>query len=224
MKATKFFLGLCLIAGLMGCSTAFVKSDFDHEVNFAGHQTFAWSAQPQKSDSGNYSQNALLEKRLHNAVEREFAAKGFRKQATGTPDFLITYRVNFNDKLQVISHGYDDWPVYYGGYWPSYYGFGLSYWPGHYSFGFRSRYYYGPGFYGTEGTYRREYKEVTLTLDFLNPETKALIWRGWYVGAVEDANLREEKITEAVKRILEKFPPERKGDHEPVQITLKKNS
>ncbi len=220
MKATKFILSLCLIAGLMGCSTALVKSDFDHGVNFAGHQTFDWAPQPQKADSAYYAQNSLLEKRLHNAVERELAAKGFRKQATGMPDFLITYRVHFDDKLEVISHGYDYWPEYYGGYWPSYYGFGFSYWTDRYNFGFRSRYYDGPGFYGTEGPYLREYNEVTLTLDFLNPETKALIWRGWYVDKVEDVYLREEKITEAVKRILEKFPPERKGDNAPVRITL----
>ncbi len=220
MKATKFILSLFLIAGLMGCSTALVKSDFDRDVDFAGHQTFAWAPPPQKSDSGYYAQNSLLEKRLQNAVEREFAAKGFRKQITGTPDFLITYRVDFDDKLEVSSHGYDYWSAYYGGYWPDYYGLGFSYWPGYYSFGFRSRYYHRPGFYGTEEPYLREYKEVTLTLDLLNPETKALIWRGWYVDEVEDVNLQEEKITEAVKRILEKFPPERKGDNAPVRITL----
>ncbi|MGH7598061.1 MAG: DUF4136 domain-containing protein [bacterium] len=222
MKATKFFLGLFIIAGLMGCSTALVKSDFDHDINFAGHQTFAWAAQAQKSDSDYYAQNALLEKRLQNAVERELTAKGFRKQTgdAGAPDFLITYRIDFDDKLEVISHGYDYWAAYYGGYWPSYYGIGFSYWPGYYHFGFRSRYYYRPGFYDTEGPYLREYKEVTLTLNLLNPETKELIWRGWYVDKVEDVNLQEDKIAEAVKRILEKFPPEQKDGHAPVRITL----
>jgi hypothetical protein len=206
----------------MGCSTALVKSDFDRDVNFAGHQTFAWAPQPQKSDSGYYAQNSLMEKRLHNAVERELTAKGFRQQTggAGMPDFLITYSVHFKDKLETISHGYEYWPAYYGGYWPSYYGFGLSYWPGRYHFGFRSRYYYGPGPYETTGPYLREYKEVTLTLDLLQPETKALLWRGWYVDKVEDVNLQEEKIAEAVKRILEKFPPERKENFAPVQITL----
>jgi hypothetical protein len=218
MKTIKFIFSLFLIAGLMGCSTALVKSDFDHEVNFAGHQTFNWAPQPEKADSGYEAKNSLLEKRLQNAVEREFAAKGFRQQTTGTPDFLITYRVDFDDKLEVISHGY--WSAYYGDYWPDYYGFGFGYWPGYYSLGFRSRYYYRSELYDAAGPYLREYKEVTLTLDFLNPETKALIWRGWYVDTVEDANIQEEKITEAVKRILEKFPPERKGDHEPVRITL----
>ncbi len=219
MKAIKFFLSLFLITALMGCSTALVKSDFDHEINFAGQQTFDWAPQPEKADSSYDAKNSLLEKRLHNAVERELAAKGFRQQA-GTPDFLITYRVDFKDKLEVISHGYDYWSAYHGGYWPDYYGFGFSYWPGYYHFGFRSRYYYGPGFYDAAGPYLREYKEVTLTLDLLNPETKELIWRGWYVDKVEDVNLREEKITEAVKRILEKFPPERKDGHAPVRITL----
>ena len=220
MKATKFFLGLCLIAGLMGCSTALVKSDFDRDVNFAGHQTFEWAPRPDKADSGYSAQNSLLEKRLRHAVEQEFAAKGFRKQTTGTPDFLITYRVDFNDKLEVTSRD-NYWSASYG-YWPGYYGFGFGYWPGYYNFGFGSRYYYAPGFYGIEGPYRREYreyKEVTLTLDLLNPATKELIWRGWYVDEVEDVNLQEEKIGEAVKRILEKFPPERKEDNAPLRIT-----
>jgi hypothetical protein len=211
-----FFLSLFLIAGLMGCSTAIVKSDFDHEVNFAGHGTFAWAPQPQKADSTYYAQNSLLENRLQNAVERELAVKGFRRPATGTPDFLIAYRVDFNDKQKVMYHGYDYWSAYNGVYWPIYYGY---YWPGYYRF--RPRYYYTPGLYGTEGPYLREYKEATLTLDFLNPETKELIWRGWYVDRVEDVNLSAEKITEAVKRILEEFPPERKENNAPLRITLK---
>jgi hypothetical protein len=220
MKAIHFLLGICAVAALMGCSTALVKSDFDHEANFAGRQTFAWAAQPQQADSDSYSQNSLLEKRIHNTVERELAAKGFRKQTTGTPDFLITYHVDFDDKLKVISDGYNHWSAYYGGCWPGYYGFGFGYWPGHYNFGFSSRYYYWPGFYGTEEPYLREYKEVTLTLDFLNPETRELVWRGWYMDEVEDVNIQEEKISEAVRRILEKFPPERKGDYAPVAISL----
>ncbi|MGH7492340.1 MAG: DUF4136 domain-containing protein [bacterium] len=219
MNATKLIIGLCLIAGMMGCSTALVNSDFDREVYFPDHQTFDWAPQPQKSDSGYYAENSLLEKRLHNVVERELTAKGLRKQTAGMPDFLIAYSVEFKDKLDVIAPDYDYWPAYYGGYWPRYYALGFGYWPGHYYFGFRSRYYYGPGFYGNEGPYLRENKEVTLTLDFLNPETKELIWRGWYVDRVEDVMLPEDRIIEAVKRILERFPPEQKTEDAPLRIT-----
>lgn len=206
MKAMKVFYGLCLIAGLMGCSTALVNSDFDRDISFTGHHTFDWAPQAQKADSGYVAQNSLFEKRLQNAVEREFSAKGFRKQTEGRPDFLITYNITFRDKLEATPHDY--WPAYYGGYWPGYY---FGYWP---------RYYYGPGFYGTGGFYLRQFKEATLTLDLLDPESKELIWRGWYVDEVEDVNIiREEKITEAVRRILEKFPPERKVDEAPATIT-----
>lgn len=134
------------------------------------------------------------------------AAKGFQKQTTDAPDFLVAYSVEFEDKLKVFSGGYNDWPAYYGSWWPSYYGFGLGYWPGHYNFAFSPRYFYWPGFYGAQEPVLREYKGVTLTSDILNPETAELIWRGWYVDEVENVNLQEEKINEAVERFLEKFP------------------
>ena len=50
----------------------------------------------------------------------------------------------------------------------------------------------------------------TLTLDFVDTRTNTVVWRGWAEGAVngvvENQKWMEEKIDEAVTRILERLP------------------
>ncbi len=70
-------------------------------------------------------------------------------------------------------------------------------------------YVYGPrGRWGHRHLEVHKYKEGTLILDFVDPQLKQLIWRGWAVGALESPDQVEEQITETVKKILEEFPPE----------------
>lgn len=52
------------------------------------------------------------------------------------------------------------------------------------------------------------YKEGTLILDFVDPATKQLVWRGTAVGAVHTPGDLERKLLEAVGKLLEEFPPE----------------
>jgi hypothetical protein len=54
------------------------------------------------------------------------------------------------------------------------------------------------------------YDAGTLFVDLIDPRKKTLLWRGWAEGSVEGVidNQRwmEERIDDAVRRILEKFP------------------
>jgi hypothetical protein len=57
----------------------------------------------------------------------------------------------------------------------------------------------------------RTYDEGTLLIDVLEPGSQRLLWRG--VGRAEvhrisDPAKREERLREAVAKILERFPPE----------------
>ena len=54
----------------------------------------------------------------------------------------------------------------------------------------------------------RQYTEGTLILDFIDPGSDQLVWRGWYSDAVGEGEISEKKINTAVKHILEKFPPQ----------------
>lgn len=52
------------------------------------------------------------------------------------------------------------------------------------------------------------YKEGTLILDFIDPESKQLVWRGTAVGAVHRPEDLGDKLNKAVEKIVEKFPPQ----------------
>lgn len=64
------------------------------------------------------------------------------------------------------------------------------------------------------GSYRsrlgRPYEEGTLILDFVDPKTKELLWRGSATATIKPALTPQEqkrKINEVVSRILDEFPP-----------------
>ena len=205
MKNVKLFLGLVLLTGLVGCSSRLVRSDYDREINFTRLKTFDWKSE--SSGSNGLTKNSLFEKRFKKAVEKELAKRKLSKQADN-PDFLIAFSVSVEDKVEIRSDRYG-------------YGYGYGYGPGYYGFGFRSRYYgggfrrgyysfgYGPGYYGGGGLDAYQYKEATLILDFIDPASNDLIWRGVYIDEIDDSGIiTEDKINEAVKYILEKFPPE----------------
>ncbi len=203
MKNTKLVLGLVLVTGLISCSGRLVRSDYDREINFARLETFDWKSESEYSPSNGLAKNSLFEKRLRKAVEAELVAKNLSKQAN-SPDFLIAYSVAVEDKVDVRSDGFG-----YG------YGYGYGYRPGYHRFGYRSRYYgfgYGSGYYGNGGLYGYQYKEATLILDFIDPASNELLWRGVYIDEIDDSGIiKEDKINEAVKHILEKFPPENRS-------------
>lgn len=154
-------------------------------------------AQPQNPSSYPLEHYTPSEKRIKNAVDRELSAMGYQKQTTGKPDFLIVYIITFadepedqlEDKLEQTLRGYE------------YMGYGYK------------------GFYDAEEQNVRQYREDTLglnfldlesnelilILDFIDPESKQLIWQGWYVGAIEDREITEAEINKAVKHVLEEF-------------------
>jgi hypothetical protein len=71
-------------------------------------------------------------------------------------------------------------------------------------------YHYGRGWYGG-GVDVWQYTEGTLVLDFIDAKTKDLVWRGWATDIVGgDPEEAEQRIDEAVGKILERYPPDRK--------------
>jgi hypothetical protein len=126
--------------------------------------------------------DSFVVERVQSAVNSGLEAKGLTK-TSDTPDFSIVMHVGKKDKVQVTDLGY----AYgaYGGYWGG---------------------FYGPG--GGVSSY--QYEEGTLILDFVDAQSKELIWRGSAKAEIQDLNTpekREKVIDEAVNNILEKFPP-----------------
>ena len=186
MKA-KIISGIFLMAVITGCSTVLVQSDYDREINFTNFHTFDWTTQSENVGSNTDQRITLFERRLKKSVDKELTANGFQKQTAERPDFLIAYSIQVEDQVNVLSSGYG-----YGGYGHGY---------GHHRYGYRSRYYGGS----------RLYAEVTLVLDFVDPESNNVIWRGLYKDEIDESGIlimTEDKITKAVKKILKEFPPD----------------
>ena len=58
----------------------------------------------------------------------------------------------------------------------------------------------------------QDYTEGTLILDLIDAGSNELVWRGWATATVDpnaSQDSRNKKLQEAVKRILENYPPRR---------------
>lgn len=180
---------LLLAAGLNGCSTLMVSYDYDPQADFSRLKSYAWIPEPRKpTGDPRIDHNTLLEERIQKAVEAQLDAKGYVKKASGTPDFWLAYYVTLDKKTAVTMLN-------------SYYGYGPGWgWGLHY------------GGYGLPAAYTYEYDEGTLILDVVEPATRRLLWRGY---ATDEVNLSqgpkadEKRINEAVRRLLQRFPPEK---------------
>lgn len=125
--------------------------------------------------------NSLDSVRIKFAVNAQLENKGFEK-ALINPDFLIAYHLGTKDKVNVRpwGYGYGSYGRYWGGYW------------------------------GYEGVSVYQYEEGTLIIDFVESNSKNLLWRGAAKSVVDDAKTPEERdkmINEAVQKILNNFPP-----------------
>ena len=196
MNGTTFARHLTLVVfvtALVGCSTMEVNTDYDPQADFSNLKTFAWIGEPQKpTGDPRIDDNPFLESRVHTAVERELAAKGFVPATSGSPDFLVAYHVSLNEKRSV-QHLND------------YYGYGAG-WGYTYAGVRRPAYYASP----SSSTYVYTYDEGTLILDIVKPEGRQLIWRGAARDEVRFSDKPSEegsKLNEAVQRMLKDFPP-----------------
>jgi hypothetical protein len=184
-------LVLVLAALVTGCSTMQVSFDFDPKAKFTGLKTYMWLEEPQKpTGDPRIDGNTILHNRIHDAVDSELAARGFRK-VTSDPDFLVAYHVSLDKRqsVQTLNNYY--------GYGPGWgYGYGSAYRPGYWA--------------GAPETYVYEYEEGTLILDVVNPDNKELMWRGSAQDEVHFKTSPEKeqtKLKEAVRKMLAHFPP-----------------
>jgi hypothetical protein len=176
-------LGLLAYAG--GCTTIKVASDFDPQANFSSLHSYAFHAAPASDMSDPRVDNSLLDERIRAALDTELSAKGFQKLSGGSPDFLVSFHVGVQSKLDVttLNRSYP----YYGGYYGA--------WGGY------------------QETMVREYEQGTLMIDVIDPATGNLIWRGSAQSEVRDLKTpeaRTKRINVVVERVLKDFPPQKK--------------
>lgn len=126
----------------------------------------------------------LDKKRILRAIESELIAKGFTKSEN--PDILISIFTKSTEKVNVNDLGWG-----FGWGW----GWGWNPWM----------------FGGMNRINVNQYTEGTLFIDFIDKDTKTLIWQGIGSGAMrmKNAEKKEERINEFVKEIISKYPPQK---------------
>jgi hypothetical protein len=120
----------------------------------------------------------LDKKRILRAIEIEMTSKGFTKSEE--PSLLVSIFTKTKENINIYQDNM------YG-----YYGWGWNPW------------YWGAGRNTVSTT-----SEGTLYIDLIDAEKKELVWQGMGTAALaQDVSRKQERISEIVKKIMEKYPP-----------------
>ena len=176
-KVAKGTLLALAIAALGACSTLTTSTDYDKTADFTKFKTYQWK----DTDPG---QNAILEKRIKEAVDSALSSKGLRRVEDGG-DLTVVPHVRLSKETQINTYN-TGWG--YGGW-------------------------YGYGGYGGGGMTTSKVEEIpvgTLIVDLVDAGKKAMVWRGTASDTLNPSNSPEEKeknLNNAVQKMFEGYPP-----------------
>lgn len=185
-----------VVLALSACGPS-ITVDRDPSIPIPAGSTYSWTEPGPRELRGERNptvNNALVQDRIHGAVDREMTARGYRLVPSGG-DFLVHYHVGLQrrrDTLvtaqpplgprRVIRCGvagcWDDWNWDYWGYW------------------------------GPPELMLREvsYFEGALLIDLIQRSSGKLAWRGVGRDRVDEPNVSQKAIDKAVAAILGKLP------------------
>ena len=185
-KPTLLLLCCC---GLWACSTHPVSYDYDPAIDFVAFKSYRWLNVDQSGQQDPRIRNDLMDQRIKRAIDAALMRRHYiRRDASAAQkdqavDFLVTYQIAIEKRTDV-----DEIETGIG--------FGYRFM----DLGFRTQ------------TIVREYDEITLYIDMIQPGSEKLIWRGMRTyrylkgGSVAE---RDERVQAIVGEILGGFPPAR---------------
>lgn len=89
LRPTSAFLGLALA---LACAPYTVRYDYDARASYTSLKTYDWYAASKRAkEKAQGVEDPIMDRRVKRAVEQQLLSKGFRQEATGEPDFLVTY-------------------------------------------------------------------------------------------------------------------------------------
>ncbi len=192
MLMTQRLFMVLLLAMLNGCATLKVHVDYDPSADFTGFKTYDWISGSQvASEDPRFDDNPLIETMIRRAVKAQLDTQGYVQESSDRPDFLVGYYATLDEWVDIERidrfYGYtvrEEWP-----------GYGYEYYT----------------WTAAPETRVRKFREGTLIVDIINPETRSLMWRGVVQDEVHFSQKledKEEKLNDAVRRMLEQFPPQ----------------
>jgi len=171
------------------CSSIRVTTDYDHKADYAALRTYSW-AEPDKNQRMDPRIDwQFVDARVRRAANQELAAKGYSLAQTGQPDFTLVYYVILENREEPVE----------------------AIWPARYPmYGYRYTVSGNISWTLASPTQMRQYTQGSLMLDIVDARTNQALWRGTatarLIGNAKPEE-RERRINEAVRELLQKFPP-----------------
>ena len=190
MRYSRLFLALAAILSLSaGCATSYdVRTMAAPKVTLTEFRTFHLLATPHRRDgyvpAGDY--DPMVSNSITNRALRSSVQSAFESRGyvdeAWTPDFAVAVYASARDKLDLTQWQYTPYP-----WWRHGWSMGVS-------------------------TYATQYKEGTVIVDVVNPETLDLLWRGSATATLgEDPAENTKELQKAALAIVEKFPSAKSG-------------
>lgn len=166
---------------ITGCASKNVDWDYNPDQSLTHLNSYYWMSQNEGVEESGYQTDTLQSQRVHNSFDSIMQARGYRRvDEKSNADFLVNYSTSVKSRFD--SHGVST------------------------SFGYGTR-GYGLGF--SNNHYVQEYEEATLTIDFIDPDSREVLWRGRSRTRVQDKltpQRRTERVNQEVINILSGFP------------------
>ncbi len=180
-RAFHYSISLLLICSLWSCSRSPVSYDYDPGIDFVAFKSYQWLKKDHTGQEDPRIRNDLLDERIQRAIDDTLTRRNYIRQENGPVDFKVSYQLGIEKRTDV-----DEIET----------GIGFGYRFTH--LGFRT------------DTIVREYNEITLYIDMIDPDTQKLIWRGMRTYRYQKGGTvaeREARIQAIVAEILNGFPP-----------------
>lgn len=181
MSRLTLAFALCLAASQVGCSTVQIATEYKQGVDHKKYRTFAWNPVEPGPEQATDARDPAIRKLVFQTIEGQLASRGFKRvEAGASPDFFIAVHGWARDKIDVKQYGY-----VYG--------------------------YTGYGTYATGGpaVEVRQYREGTITIDFIDAASKEMFWRG--IGSdTFIPGTGAAVVKEAITKVLDAYPPPQK--------------
>ncbi len=195
MKSKYWMAAAALL--VFGCSQ---KIFFDTSVsaNFAAYKrTFAFLP-PIDSGKTSLFENGIMNENIRVAILSEMKRRNYTAD-TVAPELLVKFHLMVENKEDVVNS-----PVYsYGGGYG--YNGGYGYGGGFGMFGNPYYNFAGPIYMGDD-IEKVDYEQGTLVIDVIERSSGKLVWRGWSVGDVNNAEQYTHELPNLIDRIFNHYP------------------
>lgn len=181
------YLGIVFL--LASCSsTAHVEKD--DNTDFRRYKTFAWLDKDGEGNKDQNRSNDLVEQKIQDAVSKELEKTSGWREVKSKPDILLSYDVLVEKSLKEQSD-----PVYSRPYTRVFYNPTTRRY---------STIYYPSQFLGYDRD-SRTIREGTVTITMIDAKTDKAVWQGWTTDEVNNRNLSNREIQNAIRSIFRKF-------------------